>query len=169
MKSKGHSLWLVPTGETLNKFSAIIRGLAKEHNAPVFQPHITLLGDLLYPQEECIKRTEQVVSGQKPFIITLKEIDYQDFYFRTLFVKAEKTEPLQVLHNRAKELFNKQDIPEYMPHLSILYGIFPQSVKEKIIKEIGKDQLAQFELKSVHLVKGGEVEDWYIVGEFPLR
>lgn len=168
MKSKGHTLWLIPTGKAYEKFSNLIKKLAKEYNAPVFEPHITLLGDFMQPEEECIELTKQLVLGQKPFTINMGEVGYEDFYFRTLFVRADKTEPLLALHNRAKEIF-KVDIPPYMPHLSLLYGIFPVKTKEKIIREIGKDQSCQFEINSVHLIKGGAIEDWRIVGEFPYK
>lgn len=167
MKSLGHTLWLLPTGTAYDKFENLIKKLAGEYNAPVFQPHITLLGEFMQPQQECIEKTKQLVAGQKPFVVDLQEIGFQDFYFRTLFVYAQKTEPLQNLHNRAKEIFGMPNIPPYMPHLSLLYGIFPQTVKDKIIQEIGKSQFAQFEIKSVFLVNGGEIKNWQIVEEFP--
>lgn len=165
MKSKGHTLWLIPTGQAYEKFSNLIKKLAEEYHAPVFQPHVTLLGDFMQPEKDCIRLSKQLVSGQKPFTINMGEIDYEDFYFRTLFVRAEKTKPLLTLHNCSKEIF-KIEIPPYMPHLSLLYGTFPVETKERIIREIGRDQQLQFEINSVHLVKGGEVEDWKILGEF---
>lgn len=168
MKSKGHSLWLILTGEAYEKFSSLIKKLAKQYNAPVFQPHITLLGDFMQPLDECIKLTKQAVLNQKPFIINMGEIDYEDFYFRTLFIRVDKMEPLLNLHNRAKEIF-KMVIPPYMPHLSLLYGTFPIETKEKIIKEIGRKQSIQFEISSVLLIKGGEIADWRILKEFPLK
>lgn len=168
MQSKGHTLWLIPTGQAFEMFSDLIKKLAEKYNAPVFQPHVTLLGDFMQPEEECIRLTKQLVSGQKPFTVNMGEIDYEDFYFRTLFVRAEKIETLLALHNRSKEIF-RMDIPPYMPHLSLLYGTFPEALKEEIIKEIGRDQSCQFEINSVHLIKDGDVEDWQILGEFPLK
>ena len=168
MKSLGHTLWLLPTGTAYDKFENLIRKLAGEHNAPVFQPHITLLGEFIQPQQECIEKTKLLVEHQKPFTVSLEEIGYQDYFFRTLFVYAQKTGPLLNLHNKAKEIFKMQGIPPYMPHLSLLYGSYPNETKEKIIKEIGKNQSAQFEVNSIHLVQGGEIKDWQIIGEFPL-
>ncbi len=167
MKSKGYTLWLMPKGKIYEKYADLIKKLARENNAPVFQPHITLLGEFMQPQDECIKKTKQLVAGQKPFVINLKEIGFQDYFFRTLFIYAENSKQLLDLHNRAKEIFQMQNIPPYMPHLSLLYGAFPQTVKNKIIQEIGKDQSAQFEIESVYLNKGGEIKDWQIVKEFP--
>lgn len=168
MKSKGHTLWLVPTGDSFKKFRSLIEKLAKEYRAPAFQPHVTLLGEITRPEEECVRLTKQLVSGQKPLEIEMGQVDYQDFYFRTLFVKVKKTEPLLALYARAKEVFQMNDIPLYMPHLSILYGTFPEPLKKEIIKEIGRDQSCKFEINSVHLMKGGAVKDWQIIGEYPL-
>lgn len=166
MYSKGYTLWLVPSGQVGKRFTNLIKKLAKENQAPVFQPHVTLLGDLLDSEPAVIQKTKQLVSGQKPFIVKLGEIDYEDFHFRTLFVRVEKSDQLLALHERAKEIFQMPNIPPYMPHLSLLYGIFPDELKEKIIKEIGRNQAAEFEVKRVTLVKGGAVEDWEIIGEF---
>lgn len=168
MKSKGYTLWLVPTGEAFNKFSNIIKKLAMEYGTPVFQPHVTLLGEATDSEKEAIEGTKKLVVDQTPFIVKLNQIGYQDFYFRTLFVYAEKSQPLLALHEQAKEIFDMKHIPSYMSHLSLLYGIFPQEVKDKIIQEIGKDQSTEFEIEKVTLVKGGEVEDWKIIGEFSL-
>lgn len=169
MKSNGYSLWLVPTGEANNKFNNLVKKLAEEYRAPLFQPHVTLLGDFLYSEEESIERTKQLIADQKPFTIEMTQIDYEDYFFRTLFVRAKKTPELLALNSRSREIFQMNGTPEYMPHLSLLYGMFPVETKEKIIKEIGRDQSIKFEINSVHLLKGGEIEDWRIVGEFPLK
>lgn len=170
MKAKGHSLWLMPTGEVYDKFSALIKRLAGEYNAPIFEPHITLLGEVMQLEEDLLKKAEQLVLGQKPFPITLKTLDYQNFYFRALFVRAERTIPLQALHDRAKEVFGMQNIPDYMPHLSLMYGNFPQSVKDQIIKVIGNNQTTEFTVNGIHVFEtGGEVNKWHMVKEFSFK
>lgn len=169
MISKGYNLWLMPKGEVYKKFADLIKKLGGEYGGPMFEPHVTLLGDIELPETEMIKRTEQLVKDQKPFPITLRQVDYQEYHFRALFVRAVITKPLLALHERAKKLFGMQDIPPYMPHLSLLYGNYPNGLKEKIISEIGRDQTAQFEVSSMHLIKGGEVEDWRIIKEFPFQ
>jgi len=164
--SKDYSLWLMPKGEIYHKFAEVIKKLAKEYHAPVFQPHITLLGEIEQPEDEVIRKAEQLASGQKPFPITLRQIDYQDYHFRALFVKAGVTEPLLNLHEKAKRLFGMENIPPYMPHLSLLYGNYPEDIKERIISEIGRDQTARFEINSVHLIRGGEVGEWEVIKKF---
>ena len=168
MVSEGYTLWLMPGGEEYKRFSNLIKKLAQEYDAPPFQPHVTLLGEFPQSEEEALRLTQTLVSGQKPFPITLRQIDYQEYHFRALFVKADKTDPLVNLHERAKKLFGMEHIPPYMPHLSLLYGNFPVELKEKIIQEISRNQEATFEARSVYFIKGGEVREWKTVKEFPL-
>lgn len=166
MISKGYTLWLMQD-EMRKKFAGLIKKLGAEYGGPIFEPHVTLLGGIELPQTEVIRRSEQLVHGQKSFPIILRQIDYEDYFFRTLFIKAEVTEQLQNLHNRAKEIFEIGGTSTYMPHLSLLYGNYPVELKERIIKKIGQDQTFQFQINSVHLVKGGEVKDWQIIRAFP--
>lgn len=170
MKAKGYSLWLMPTGEAYDKFSNLIKRLAKEYNASVFEPHVTLIGEITGSESDILSKVRQLVLAQKSFPITLRTIDYQDFYFRTLFVKAEKTKSLQALYDLACEIFEIKNVSFYMPHLSILYGNFAQKVKEKIIEAIGRDQTTEFTVSSLNVFKtGGEVEFWHKIGEFSFR
>lgn len=165
MYSKGYTLWLIPIGEAYAKLSNLIKGLAEEYNGPIFEPHVTLLGDIEITEEEAIQRTGQLVSDQKSFPINLRLVDFENLHFKTLFVKAEITKPLQDLHNRAKQIF-KMDIPPYMPHLSLLYGIYPVELKKKIISEIGAIQEATWIVDKITLIKGGEVSEWKIIKVF---
>lgn len=166
MRSEGYTLWLMPKGEVYSRFTDIIKNLATEYGGPVFEPHVTLLGEIEIPEEEVIARTVKLVKDQIPFQFDLEKIDYEDYFFRTLFVRAKLTKPLQSLHNHAKDIFGITNAASYMPHLSLLYGNYPVSLKEKMIKQLGKEQSAQFEVNSVHLMKGGEIKDWKMLGEF---
>lgn len=165
MVSKGYTLWLMPKGEVYNNFFNLIKKLAREYQGPLFVPHVTLLGEIELSKEEIIKRTKILVQNQKSFPIVLKQIAYEEFFFRALIVLAQISEPLQKLHERAKKIF-EMNIPAYMPHLSILYGEYTLETKKKIISEIGKNQEAAFEIDRVFLIKGGEVKNWKIIEAF---
>ena len=169
IKAKGYSLWLMPTGEVYEKLSSLIKSLAKKYYAPIFDPHITLIGEVMQSEDDVLRRAEQLALKQNSFQITLNSVDYQDYYFRALFIRAEKTYQLQALYDRAKEVFGIQNISDYMPHLSLMYGNFPQAVKDKIIENIGRDQNMVFTVSAIHLLKtDGEVSAWHKVKKFPL-
>lgn len=169
MKAKGYSLWVMPTGAAYASFATLINRLAAEYDAPVFEPHVTVLGEITQPEAEILQRAMQLAQGQPPFQLHLHTVDYHDAYFRALFVRVQESEPLFALHQRAQELFQMPALPEYMPHLSLLYGQFPQAVKEAIIASTGKAQAARFTVNSIHVVNTeGEARSWYRVKEIPL-
>ena len=168
MQGKGHSLWFMPTGEAYHKLSGLIKTLAEDYHSPVFEPHVTLLGEVRQSEDEILRRAAQLASGQQPFPIILRTVEFQDFYFRALFVRAESRDPLQTFYNRAKEIFAMPDLPEYMPHVSLMYGNFPPPVKEHIIKAIGRDHTTEFTVSSVHVFNtDGEAHTWSRVKELP--
>lgn len=170
MKTSGYTINIIPPDGIYEKFDRIIKKLAKENGTLEFAPHITLLGQASDNEESARKLMEELTADQNPFSVTLKNIAFQDYFFRALFVLVEKTEPLQMLHEKAKQIFVKPGTDEYMPHLSLLYGDFTPEIKEEIIKEIGNVKPANFMVSSLHLFKtDGESNEWYRIKEFPFK
>ena len=170
MRAEGYSIWLIPSGDVYQKLAEIISQLSDKYSAPNFEPHVTLIGDLLGAKEEIISKTTKLAGSLKPFEIKLKRVDYLDEYFKCLFVRAEKTKELIQANNLAKEIFNRKFDPEFMPHLSLLYGDFIPEIKEKILGDLGREFNIDFEVKSIHLFSTtGEVKDWHRIKEFPLK
>lgn len=170
MKGEGYSIWLIPTDEIYQKLAEIISQLSDKYSAPNFEPHLTLIGDLRGSEEEIISKTSKLADLLKPFEIKLKKADYLDEYFRCLFIRAEKTRELIQASDVAREIFNRKSDPDYMPHLSLMYGDINPEIKEKILANLGKEFNLSFEIKSIHLFSTtGEVKDWYKVKESPLK
>src|SRR5699024_9817509 len=117
-----YSLWFRPFGEVGFELKEQIKEISKHYNAPFFQPHVTLLGNLKENQTELVQLTETLAHSLKPFTIYLEKGDIDDTYFHSLFVNVRKTEPLMDAHNVAKELFDIDEDTAYSPHLSLLYG-----------------------------------------------
>jgi len=166
IKAEGYSIWLMPKGEVYRKLAEIISQLSKKYSTPNFEPHFTLIGDLLGSEEEIISKTLKLAGQLKPFEIKLKKADYFDEYFKCLFIRAEKTKEIIKANNIAREIFNLNSDPEYMPHLSLMYGNLSSETKEKILADLGKEFNISFEVKSIHLFSTtGEVKAWSKVKE----
>lgn len=165
---KGYSLWLMPEGVVYTRFLEIINQLAEEFSAPVFEPHVTLLGGIEGVEEDILSKTQKLAFLLGPYKINFSKIDYEDFYFRALYLRAEKTEEVAEANQKAREIFDIGEQGDYMPHLSFMYGDFPESQKQKIIQEIGNNFPIGFEVASIDLFKTeGEVSAWYRVKKFP--
>jgi len=170
MKAKGYSIWLMPTGRVYYQLSELISQLSKKYSTPNFEPHVTLLGNLIGPGEDLISKTLKLVEQLKSFEIKLKKADYFDEYFKCLFIRAGKSKEVIKANNIAREIFNLNLDPEYMPHLSLMYGNLNPETKEEILADSGKEFDISFEVKSIHLFSTTDaVKDWYRVKELFLK
>ena len=162
-------MWLMPAGEVRHPLTLIIRRLTARLDAPEFPPHVTLLGRCVGERSELIRQSAQVAAALRPFTIRLEHIDFRDEYFRCLFVHAVLTEPLRKAHQAACQAFGRRREPRFMPHLSLIYGNFPQSLKEGLIAEIGPRLDVQFKVRSLHLYRThGAPRLWRQVARFGL-
>lgn len=168
--SNRYSLWLTPPKAQYRKLAELIRQLAKSHGAPVFDPHLTLLGGIeAEDEEQALRLTHLLATRIEPFEIRLSHVRHMNEYYRCLFLKAEPTDGLIRANIEAKlvmaELVGAQ---EFYPHMSLLYGNYFEMIKEAIIADIGSTMKVSFEATSVRLVRtGGDGPlSWRAVGEF---
>ncbi|MGD1101248.1 MAG: 2'-5' RNA ligase family protein [Terriglobia bacterium] len=160
----------MPTGDVCDRLSRILNGLSARFGAPGFSPHVTLLGGGVGPPRELIRKSARVAAALRPFAIRLEEIDFRDEYFRCLFVHAALTEPLRKAHQAARQAFGHGRERAFMPHLSLLYGNFPRSLKEGVIAEMGPRLDVQFKVRTLHLYRThGEPRLWRRVASFGLE
>ena len=163
-RSIGLSLWLQPSGELYDELGKMISQLSSKYGAPIFPPHVTLLGDLLGDEKEITTQAQQLASRLEPFQITLTTVDYLDSYFRCLFVHAEETPALVEANRLARNIFHREQDPRFMPHLSLMYGTFDDETKKRIIESIGREFNKSFPVDRIHLLScNGEPKDWYRV------
>ncbi|MBU3940770.1 MAG: 2'-5' RNA ligase family protein [Nanoarchaeota archaeon] len=170
LKTKGFSLWLMPSGEVYDILNTLISGLSMEYNTPFFQPHITLLDEVLISEKEIVSKTAQLSSIINPFKIELDEIKYLNEYFSCLFISVKQTNELINANLKAKKIFNRKNDVKYVPHLSLIYGNLLPQIKKEIITEIGRKIPLSFDVNKIYLVSTkGAPKDCYCVKEIPLN
>lgn len=169
MKATGISLWLMPEGKMYEELASLIKKLAERNNAPIFQPHVTLLGEIKESQEAVISKTQKIAKQHTPFTVSFTHIDFEDYFFRALFLKAQKSDVLSRLNSKTREVFAMSGLPPYMPHLSLLYGDFLTPLKENIIRELGREQQYSFLVNAISVVHSqGEAREWKVIEKIPL-
>ncbi|MYA27836.1 MAG: 2'-5' RNA ligase family protein [Nitrospira sp. SB0666_bin_27] len=157
-------LWIVPTGEVYDRLAGVIADLSARHHGPAFDPHLTLLGRLEGEEEVLVDRTRQFARALHPFDVRLKEPGYEAQYFRCLFLPAEPSPPLLQVHQRATQIFNAQPTSPFDPHVSLLYGLFPESLKQEIIKALPPGLPGIFPVSRLQLIRAGSTnpQDWHV-------
>ena len=170
MKTKGYSIWLIPKGNIYKKLSNIIGGLSLQHSSPIFEPHVTLLGGIIGNQEEIIANTKKLALIIKPYKVQLAGVDFIDYYLKALFLKAIGTKSVLKPNEKTCAIFKMKNNGEYLPHLSLIYGDFPEALKKEVIENENLRSLkANFIVDMIYLFKTeGEVRDWKKIAEFKL-
>ena len=172
-----YSIWLMPEGDVLDKFYKLIIKIGDEYNSPKYQPHVTLLGGLVgFTREEVISKASELAESIEPFTITLTEVTYptsypndHEAYYRSLYILAERTEPLMKANELARKMFGRGGNPPFNPHLSIMYGPFPAGTKEEIISKVGREFNVGFEVNSIYLWSDkGLPHEWKLIKKIPL-
>ncbi len=159
----------MPKEPVRTELARVIAKLSAEFSAPLFEPHVTLLGELTGTEPELAAKTAQLARRQRPFSVQLGAVGFLDEYYRCLFIRLEETPPLLEANERAREIFGRQADARYMPHLSLLYAQLKPEIKASIIARIGDRFAYSFAVESLYLFSTrGEPKEWYRIGEFSL-
>jgi hypothetical protein len=159
--STSYHLWLKPEGPAYGALAQTIEGLARELGAPTFEPHITLLGYLDGTVHAHVSRTRLLAQQLNPFEIVLAEPAYQNEYFRCIFMTARQLPSIMRANALARAIFVSPD-EIYMPHVSLVYGIYPDTLKQEIIARLPVAVRAAFTVSAVHLIGADSTnpKDW---------
>ena len=130
---------------------------------------MALVRNLTGPEQELMSQTARLASRLQPYTIQLISLSTSAEHFRCLFIQVKPIEAVMAAHQHARELFHRQDDPPYLPHLSLLYGRYPDHIKEEIITESGDWLQGELTADSFHLYATGEqTSTWHSVGTYSL-
>ena len=168
--ASAYYLWLKPSDDAGNRLSRAIHELAHEHRAPVFEPHITVVGELAGTESQHRVRCEQLAQDLQPVPIVLGPAGHDDDYFRCVFLAVDQTHPVVDARMRASVLFDRRATP-YFPHLSLLYGTYPESQRIEIIRQLSPELFDDFEATALSLIRADSrnPRDWHELGSYPLQ
>ncbi len=128
--SLSYSIWIVPDNGIKIQLYKKIQLLASKFDAPLFDPHITLLGGFLGDKKTLLNKTKIISKKIKPFKIFFEDVAYLNEFFRSLFLRVNNSPHL----NSAKNKFStklKWEEKDYVPHLSLIYGNYSIEQKKK--------------------------------------
>jgi Cyclic phosphodiesterase-like protein len=171
MEGEGHgtTLWLMPDGPSSERLAALVSALASRLGTPAFVPHVTLLHGLAREEGELLARTEALsrqLAGQP---VVLGPLQSGDEYFRCLYFRAEPAEWFLAAHASAVHAFGVSPDPEYLPHLSLVYGRLHANEKERIASSLAAELPISIDLTAIEVWRTvGPVADWMQRGRFAL-
>lgn len=166
---KGYALWLIPEEPMFSLLAGRISRLSQRFSTPLFEPHVTLLGGIMVPEEEAVEKSASLADLLRPFQIVLGEIGYSHEYFRSLFASVIPAGPIMKAHRAALETFRLRDAAAYKPHLSLLYGRLQVETKTGIATAQSLLSGRAFQARSLTLYRArGSPQEWKRVAAFDL-
>lgn len=164
-----HTLWIEPPQNIAKILQDIVDKLGHEFNGPVFQPHMTLLGDIPGKEEEILEKAVLLAKELEPFEIELGEVSFSTTYYRNVFIRVKSSAKLMDANMKAKEIYGyENDI--FMPHMSLLYGNHDVETREKIANQVQIPKGLSFTVDNLVLVPNTPVTpDWKPVAVLPLN
>jgi 2'-5' RNA ligase len=169
-----YHLWLNPPREASDQFAGVIRQLALELNAPTFEPHITLLGNLNGSEADHMARSKELARRLSPVPVTVSGPACGDDYFHCVFLVVDMTPPVFHAQALARQIFHQEEDNRYRPHISLVYGRYSESRKKDIIARLPASLCLPFEASHLSLIRAGseDPKDWQkvwggIIGDEP--
>jgi len=137
-KGRTYSLWLMPEKDCADSVSEIINDISKKYNAPIFKPHVTLIGDCKKKIcEELYFILEKKKKIIQPIKIILKDFGYKNSFFQCLYIKVIKNYQLCKTRNFLIKNLKINSKKIYEPHMSVIYSNLKIREKKNIIKKLG--------------------------------
>jgi hypothetical protein len=172
VNAPSYHIWLKPSGETYEALSRVISELGRQYGGPVFDPHITLLASLRGAESEHIRRSEDLARQLRPFRVITGAVDYGQEYFQCVFLRIQKTQELVQANAAARRFFGDRAGRSWVPHLSLVYGGWPDDRKRQISTALRLPPRGRlsFRAKELYLIKAEshDPQDWNQIAVFPM-
>lgn len=127
--------WLIAAEPGRSIFQTLIADLARRHDAPVFEPHVTVFVGANRP-----KSAQRLLShvSRHCAAITLDALDIHQSseFIKTLFVQFAPSAELKRVKDTIRTAAHDSSDYNLNPHLSLLYKTVPMTVRRELAKSI---------------------------------
>lgn len=165
---RGHALWLLPEPSAFGRLSAVIAEIARAEGSPRFEPHVTLLSGITLEAADVIERARTLAAVFTPMDVLLTRASPRPEFFQALFLEVEGGD-LHGAQGRAAAAMGMTLSVEYRPHLSVLYGDRPATIKDAILDRIGRNWNEPCLVDRLAVVRPeGPADSWTRTATLPL-
>ena len=130
-----YSIWVVPPKLVLKKLQVLVDNLAKEYDAPTFEPHLTVLAEIDSNIEEIEEKLNKLNFKYSELQLETENFSFSTTYFQSVLIRIKPTAQLLELNLELKQIFNMEN-NLFMPHISLLYGDYSMEVRESIVNRL---------------------------------
>lgn len=164
-----YSLWLTPQGPAAARLQTLIERLSLALHSPRFAPHVTLLGGIDGAEGALLRQAARLAAGLAPLAVSLTRIDWEEAFYRCLYIRVAPTPELCHAHRRARGVFTQAHAKVFRPHLSLVYGELSQARKAVLARRLDRHYPERLEVAHLALyATGGPPHRWRCIGSFEM-
>ena len=184
MKTRAVVYWLIPTEPQRELFRELIRVLAEEFGAPLFEPHLTLLVVRQdRPRNNPGSRSRSASPGEilrsvdaaASIRMRVRGIGFSSRFTKTLFVRFKPNKSFEKLIVDLSRATKSRIKRVRDPHVSLLYKKLPPAAKKELaavmklpFRSVVFDSIAAVRCASPSRTKA-DVDAWKILAKKSLR
>lgn len=172
MKQQVIVYWLIPAEPERELFREIVRILAQQFDAPLFEPHLTLFSS---SEDQQMPETILPEIEAKPVRLKIHDIGFSPQFTKTLFVRFVSNRVFDdLVVDLGCSVGLKASSPSD-PHLSLLYKEMPAPAKEQLAATIKLpfQEVAFDSVKAMRCISptttAADVESWGEIATRSLR
>ena len=167
-----HSIWLLPREDQLAALRAQVRALAPRHEGHVFEPHVTLQGDLPLPLDAARALVDQLAGSTAPLHWPVRAVEGTEHYFRSLYLRLDAGEAFERLCRTCAQASGTPDGLSPYAHLSLAYGPThgdAGALRASVMRELGASALVLDRIALARSGKAVPIAQWTLVHVQPLH
>lgn len=164
--SQGYWIWGQFDINSTKIITSLYQQISNKLNGPKFDLHLTISGPFNYNEGTQTKIFEDLSSNLSKINLQLNGIKHTGDFYRSMFIDVAENKNLNNLKNAIDESFDIDPV-EYLPHISLFYGIEDVAIKNEIIKKLKTPKTVSLDKLSIVKVDE-EIKSWKVLKSYPL-
>lgn len=157
------SFWLIPREPVRRRLASLITALAARYGTPGFEPHLTVLGDVMADPATAAAALRSATAGLGPLALGVRGVGCGEAFFKSVFIELSASTLLLRLSERLRAALPGARNYVLQPHLSLLYAEMPMAEKEVLRRELRiATATIDFDVAAT-VTPGNAAQGWYDV------
>ncbi|KAK9919907.1 hypothetical protein M0R45_028481 [Rubus argutus] len=166
-----YTVWGIPPVDVVLRIKKLMEALRAEFGGPEIEPHITVVGSVLWRHDDAVKHFVSGCENIEPYLCEVNELVTRKFYYQPVSLLFQPCDWAGHLGGHLGRC------NAHMPHLSLLYGNLTDEERKRALEKVKEldDSIAslKFTISRVVLYKThNEARDqhsWEKIMEYNLR
>jgi hypothetical protein len=167
-----HSLWLLACEDQQDALRSCVRELAPRHEGHLFEPHVTLQGDLPLAFDAAHALLDRLAAATPVLHWPVRAVEGTEHYFRSLVLRLDASETFERLCRLCMQASGSEEGVSPYAHLSLAYGPTrgdAVALRASLMQRFGAEPLVLDRIALARSGKAVPIEQWALVHVQPLR